>query len=111
MLDKEKVSDYTIKFYHKIMYTKEDLKEINDEKKQMEKLAKDYNDFLNKIEEIINLLDDNNDSWFIRDGQLYFSSNDLVDRYNKLYKELTTMVDDNSKNNYYKKSGGRGSRI
>ena len=111
LLDKEKVSDYTIKFYHKIMYTKEDLKEINDVKKQMEKLAKDYNDFLNKIEEIINLLDDNNDSWFIRDGQLYFSSNDLVDRYNKLYKELTTMVDDNSKNNSYKKSGGSGSSI
>ena len=94
LIDKEKVSDYTIEFYNKLMYTKEDLKELKETKEEIKKTADAFSKFLDKIEEILNMLDKNNDNWLIKDGQLYFTSDELVDEYNKLYKELATMAEE-----------------
>ena len=88
LLDKEKVSDYYIEFYQKLMYTEQDLKNLKETKEQMEEISTNMNLFLDKIEEIMNMLEKNNGSWKIEDNQLYFNTNELVNEYNTLYKEL-----------------------
>ena len=106
LIDKEKVSDYTIEFYKKIMYTKKDIEELNDIKEKLQKTSTDFNKFLDKIVEILDMLDKNNDSWLIKDNQLYFTNSSLVDEYNKLYKELSVMAEEdfNVKTNEKKES-------
>ena len=106
LLDKEKVSSYTIDFYNKLMYTKEDLKELKEIKEDIQKTADSFNKFLDKIEEMLNMLDRNNDDWWIKDGQLFFTTNELVDEYNRLYKELTTMAEEDFTTVSNKKSEG-----
>ena len=88
LLDKDKVSDYYIDFYRKLMCTEDDLKEFREVRENMEELVKDLNSFFDKIKEILDMLVQNEDSWVIEDGQLYFDKSDLVDKYNRLYGEL-----------------------
>ena len=92
LLDKDKVDDYYIDIYKKLMYTEQDLKNFKETKAEMEELSKNLNIFLDKIQEILNLLEKNNNNWMIENGQLYFSSDSLVNQYNTLYKELQTIV-------------------
>ena len=88
LLDKDKVSDYYIDFYRKLMCTEDDLKEFREVRENMEELVKDLNSFFDKIKEILDMLVQNEGSWVIEDGQLYFDDSDLVDKYNRLYGEL-----------------------
>ena len=92
LLNEEKVSDYTIDYYRKLMYTKKDLKYFAEVKEQMQTLSVDLNMFLDKVKEILDFLEKNNDSWFIENDQLYFENSTLVDRYNGLYGELKKIV-------------------
>ena len=94
LLDKDKVSDYYVDFYKKLMYTEQDLKYFKEVQVEMEELSGNLNLFLDKVDEILNMLQRNNDSWFIEDGQIYFESNELVDEYNKLYQELKSIASD-----------------
>ena len=76
------------------MYTKEDLNELENTKKEMESISSNLNVFLDKVLEIVNLLKNNSDNWYIEDEQLYFESSNLVDKYNSLYNELNKFVKD-----------------
>ena len=94
LLDKDKVSDYYMNFYRQLMYTESDLKYFKETKESMEELSTNINLFLDKVDEILGMLEKNNDSWFIENGQIYFSSGTLVDEYNNLYKELKAIAND-----------------
>ena len=109
LLDKEKVDEYYINLYNKLMYTKDDLKELKETKEEMEKTSKYLTEFLDKVEEILNFLDKNNNSWFIENEQLYLKESNLVEEYNKLYRELQAMVDSYEKDN--KKTESKSSSI
>ncbi len=99
LLDKEKVDEYYINLYNKLMYTKDDLKELEKTKNEMEQTSKYLTDFLNKVLEILDFLDKNNSSWFVENGKLYLESDNLVEEYNKLYRELQAMADSYAKEN------------
>ena len=101
LLDKDKVSDYYIDFYKKIMYTEQDLKTLAETKEEMEEFSNNLNLFLDKIEEILNMLEKNNSSWKIEDNQIYFQTNEQVDEYNKLYKELKDIAAEKLNSNNY----------
>ena len=92
LIDKEKVDEYSYEFYLQLMYTEKDLKTFTETKAQMEELSSNLNLFLDKVKEMLNLLEKNNSSWEIIDGQIYFSTNQLVDQYNSLYNELNTIA-------------------
>lgn len=88
LIDKEKVDNYYIDLYKELMYTKEDLKEFQEIKTNMQILSNNLKQFLNKEKEILEYLEKNNSSWIIKDEQIYFSTNEQVEEYNKLYQEL-----------------------
>ena len=108
LLDKDKVSDYYVKFYRQLMYSESDLKYFRETKESMEELSTNINLFLDKVDEILKMLEKNNDSWFIENQQIYFSSSKLVDEYNNLYKELKTIASEKLNTSQYS-SGNKSS--
>ena len=108
LLDKDKVSDYYVKFYRQLMYSESDLKYFRETKESMEELSTNINLFLDKVDEILKMLEKNNDSWFIENQQIYFSSGNLVDEYNNLYKELKTIANEKLNTSQYS-SGNKSS--
>ncbi len=94
LLDKEKVDKYYIDFYKKLMYTEQDLEDFKKIKNEMQELSDNLNLFLDKIEEILSMLEKNNQSWFVEDEHIYFDTDELVEQYNHLYTELKEIADE-----------------
>lgn len=92
LIDKEKVSDYSYNLYLQLMYTEEDLKDFKETKQEMETLSTNLNLFLDKVTEMLNMLERNKNAWTIEEGQLYFDNDTLVAEYNKLYNELNQIA-------------------
>ncbi len=92
LLNKDKVSDYTVDYYKKLMYTEQDLKYFREVKEEMQKTSDDLNLFLDKVKEMLDMLEQSNGSWFIENDQLYFDNSALVEKYNRLYGELKQIV-------------------
>ena len=112
LLDKDKVDDYYVKFYQQLMYTEKDLSYFKETKESMEELSTNINLFLDKVNEILKMLEKNNDSWFIESGQIYFSSGALVDEYNNLYKELKSIATEKlDTDRYFNNSNKSGDSI
>lgn len=93
LIDKEKVDDYYLELYQELMYTEEDLRDFQQTKEEMKELIDRLNDFLDKIEEILKMLEQSNGSWFIQDQQIYFEEDSQVAEYNRLYQELNDIAD------------------
>lgn len=92
LIDKEKVDDYSYDLYLELMYTEDDLEVFAKTQSEMQTISDNLNVFLNKVEEMIKMLENNSDYWYIEDGQLYFETDDLVNQYNRLYNELNVFV-------------------
>lgn len=75
-------------------YIKEKLKKLSNIKEETQIIVDNLNIFLNKVEEILNLLKNNTNNWYIKDNQLYFKTNKLVNEYNNLYNDLNSFVKD-----------------
>lgn len=89
LIDKQKISDnYYYELYEDLMLTDNDIKELNNIKVEMEKLVDVFNRFFDVETSMLDLLKNNNSAWSYEDNQLYFDSDELVDKYNNLYKEL-----------------------
>lgn len=92
LIDKEKVDDYSYELYLQLMYTEDDLKTFKETKQQMEEYSDNLNLFLDKVTEMLKMLERNSDAWEIADGQIYFDTNALVNEYNTLYDELNKIA-------------------
>ena len=92
LIDKDKIDDYSYKLYEDLMLTEKDIADLTDTKNKMEYLSKNLGLFFDKEVEILNLFKDNDSSWEYKDGQLYFTTDELVNRYNTFYKELTDIA-------------------
>lgn len=93
LIDKEKVDEYYYDLYIQLMYTEEDLKTFAETKQQMQDLSTNLNLFLDKVNQMLNMLERNSGSWEIKDGQIYFDSDALVNEYNTLYNELNKIAE------------------
>ena len=92
IIDKEKVDDYYYDLYKELMLTKKDIEDLKETKEKMEELSKNLNLFFDKVVEILDLLKNNDSSWEYHDNQLFFSTDELVDKYNGLYKDLVDIA-------------------
>lgn len=93
LIDRDKVDNYYYDLYKDLMYTDKDLEEFSSIEKDMDDLSSNLNEFLFKVKEVFDLLKENDTHWEIIDSQMYFDSNDLVNKYNKLYDELLVIGD------------------
>src|SRR5699024_5332558 len=85
LLDKDKVDKYYIDLYEDLMYTDKDLKELQETKQEMDTLSQNLNLFLDKVEEKLTFLENNNNYWYIENNQIYLETEALVEEYNNLY--------------------------
>ena len=104
LIDKEKIDDYSYDLYKKLMLTKDDIDDLKNTKQEMEYISKNLDLFFDKEIEILKFFKNNNSSWEYKDNQLYFATEELVNKYNTLYKELMDIankfeVDNNRKSN------------
>ena len=95
LLDKDKVDKYYIDLYEDLMYTDKDVKELQETKQEMDTLSKNLNIFLDKVEEMLTFLENNNNYWYIENNQIYLETEDLVEEYNNLYSELNKIATEN----------------
>ena len=95
LIDKKKVDSYSYDLYLELMYTEEDLKDLEKTKTEMQVVSDNLNTFLDKVEALIKMLEVNSDYWFIDEGQLYFEKDSLVTEYNILYNDLNDFVNQN----------------
>lgn len=92
LIDKDKVDSYYYDLYKELMYTEEDLKELQTLKKEVEGLSTALDNFLNKVLEMLEFLKVNKTKWFIENDELYFKQNSYVETYNKFLQELQTLA-------------------
>lgn len=94
LIDKKKIDNYSYDLYLEIMYTEDDLKDLEKTKTEMQVVSDNLNTFLDKVEAMIKMLEVNSDYWFIDEGQLYFEKDSLVTEYNNLYNDLNDFVNE-----------------
>ena len=84
LIDKDKLSDseYYYDLYLDLMYTKKDL----------ETLSNNLNKFLDKVDEILTLLETNTNYIEYTDTDIYISDDNILNKYNNLIEELTTIA-------------------
>ena len=63
MLDKEKVDEYYIDLYKKLMYTENDLENLKRTKEKTDEIADNLDLFINKVHETLEFLKINKESW------------------------------------------------
>lgn len=95
LIDKKKIDSYSYDLYLELMYTEDDLKDLEKTKTEMQVVSDNLNKFLDKVEAMIKMLEANSDYWFIDEGQLYFEKDSLVTEYNNLYNDLNDFVNEN----------------
>lgn len=92
LIDKTKIDKYDYELFLNIMYTEQDIKQLNKAKIEMNNLSYNLNIMLNKIDEILNFLEINNSSWIYENGQIFFETENLANTYNNLYNDLTIII-------------------
>lgn len=97
LIDKDKVDSYYYDLYKDLMYTEEDLKDMEQTKKSAELLSESLDDFFDKMLEMLDFLKETHGKWYIEDNMLYFLNDNHVTEYNNLYKDLQKLAEDISK--------------
>ena len=85
--------DYYQKLYNSLMYNEKDLKDLNNIKIDTEELSNNLTLFLDKSKEILTFLEKNDKYWNIEKSSVYITNENVLNEYNKIYKELKDIVD------------------
>ena len=85
--------EYYIKLYDSLMNTDKDIEELKDVRVDMEELSNNLNVFLDKVKELLEVLEKNNDSWSVEDNVILISDKSILNEYNNKYKELKDVID------------------
>ena len=97
MTDEKKIMKYIeeydlpdkyVKIYKDYMFGKEYSKDIENNKTIINNISTTGLNVLNTDIEVLNLLKGNPDGWVIKDGSIYFYSNDMMNQYNNLIQKL-----------------------
>ncbi len=94
LIDKDKLSDseYYYNFYLDLMYTEKDLEELTNTKQEMKIMSDNLNLFLNKVDEILTFLENNNSNIEYTDTNISFANQDILNEYDKLVNDLTVLA-------------------
>lgn len=105
LIDKEKLEDseYYYDLYLNLMYTEKDLEDLEKLRKEMETISNNLNQYLNKIDEILYFLENNNSKVIYSNNMIYFETNVELNEYKQLLSELDELgnnliSEDTSKN-------------
>jgi len=94
LIDKEKLSDkeYYYDLYLDLMYSKDDLKELQELKNKMKDLSVTLNEFLDKMDEMLTYLQVNNSKIQYNEKAFFFTTEETLAGYKKLIVELQTIA-------------------
>lgn len=88
-IEEQNLSQYYVDLYAKLMYDDEEtMKDLQEAKEEMIESNDDYVEMLGKIEEAMNLLSENKDSWKLNNGRIEFTSISLLTKYNNIVRSI-----------------------
>ena len=87
-IEKYNLSDKYVKLYKKYMFGKEYSKDIENNKNIINSINTTGLNVLNTNVSVLKLLKENPDGWVIKEGTIYFYSNDMMNQYNNLIQKL-----------------------
>lgn len=87
-IDKYNLSDKYVDIYKTYMFGKEYKKDIENNKKIINTINDLGSKILNTDISVLKLLKENPDGWVMKEGSIYFYSNDLMNQYNNLIQVL-----------------------
>ncbi len=93
LIDKDKLedSDYYYDLYLSLMYTEKDLDALKKLRKEMENLSSNLNQFLDKVDEILYFLEENNSKVIYSNNMIYFATDTQLNQYKQLLSELDVL--------------------
>ena len=93
LIDKDKLedSDYYYDLYLSLMYTEKDLDALKELRKEMENLSSNLNQFLDKVDEILYFLEENNSKVIYSNNMIYFATDTQLNQYKQLLSELDVL--------------------
>lgn len=96
LLDKEKLYDeeYYYDLYLNYMYTEQNQEEFEAIKEEATTLSSQINNFLDKVEEILNFLKDNDSIIEYENNQIYFKTDASYNKYKTLSEELQDIINE-----------------
>ena len=87
-INKYKLSDKYTTLYKNYMFGKEYLKDIENNKKIINKINETGSKILNTDIEVLKFLKDNSNEWTLKDGAIFFKANSLMEKYNSMIEVL-----------------------
>lgn len=93
LIDKEKLenSEYYYDLYLNLMYTEKDLEDLEKLSKEMETISNNLNQYLNKIDEILYFLENNNSKVIYSNNMIYFETTAELNQYKQLLSDLNEL--------------------
>ena len=88
IIEKQKLDSYYVDLYKDLMYSDDDLKDIQEARDEMVEVGVKFNVFLDDCEEIIKFLKNNSGDWVIENGSIIFRTDALLEKYNTLTEKL-----------------------
>lgn len=93
LIDKKKFHDYDRKYFSDLfldtIYSNGEAIKLDNTKEEMDRLSKDLNTFLDKIDKVLTFLHDNDDDLELSSTKgIIFEDEDISNSYKKLYNEL-----------------------
>ena len=93
LIDKDKLenSEYYYDLYLNLMYTEKDLEDLEKLRKEMETISNNLNQYLNKIDEILYFLENNNSKVIYSNNMIYFETTAELNQYKQLLSDLNEL--------------------
>lgn len=93
LIDKDKLenSEYYYDLYLNLMYTEKDLEDLEKLRKDMETISNNLNQYLNKIDEILYFLENNNSKVIYSNNMIYFETTAELNQYKQLLSDLNEL--------------------
>lgn len=87
-IENQDVDDYYVELYRTYMFDEDAIEELKKSKDELEESKVDIMRMIDIYEKAIYLLADHPNDWYVKDGQLYISDNNVLARYNAYVSAL-----------------------
>jgi len=88
LIEPENLSKKYTDLYHELMFNNVNIEELDDTVIELENSKELIFNRIAIFEEVLNFLKNNQNDWFLENGQVYFRTNETLNTYNELIKKL-----------------------
>ncbi len=88
LIERHNLDSYYVELYQELMYSEEDLKEIEEMRSELSKVGDNFQVFLDDCDNILKFLKDNQEYWVIENDSIVFRTDALLAEYQRLSQKI-----------------------